>query len=80
MPAPAIGMLIATGLIVAGLGGALLVIIALLLRISRALTAAGELLGALPEMLGPLDPVVGRLASALVRLRTLVDSDFAPNG
>lgn len=80
MPAPAIGMLIATGLIVVGLGGGLLVIIALLLRISSALTAAGNLIGALPEMLGPLDPVVGRLAGALVRLRSLVDSDFVPHG
>lgn len=80
MPAPAIGMLIATALIVVGLGAGLLVIIALLFRISSALTAAGELLGALPEMLGPLDPVVGRLAGALVRLRSLVDSDFVPHG
>lgn len=80
MPAPAIGMLVATGLLVLGLGGALLVIIALLLRISGALATAGNLLGALPEMLGPLDPVTGRLAGALVRLRTLVDPDFVPHG
>ncbi|MCL2586029.1 MAG: hypothetical protein FWE35_26645 [Streptosporangiales bacterium] len=80
MPAPAIGMLVATALIVVALGASLLVIIALLLRISSALVTAGNLLGALPEMLEPLDPVVGRLAGALVRLRSLVDSDFVPNG
>jgi len=73
-------MLVATALIVVALGASLLVIIALLLRISSALVTAGNLLGALPEMLEPLDPVVGRLAGALVRLRSLVDSDFVPNG
>lgn len=78
MPAPAIVMLFATALIVGGLGIGLVVIIALLLRISGALSDAGDLLEQLPGMLGPLGPVVSRLAGALTRLRALVDSDFVP--
>ena len=76
MPAPAVVMLLATALIVGGLGIGLLVIIALLLRISSALNTAGALLDQLPGMLGPLGPVVARLAGALTTLRGAVDPTF----
>lgn len=76
MPAPAIVLLIATALVVGGLGIGLAVIVVLLLRISSALDGAGAQLGVLPDMLSPLGPVVSRLAGALTRLRALVDSDY----
>lgn len=78
MPAPGMVLLIATALVIGGLGIGLAVIVVLLLRISTALSDAGTRLGQLPEMLSPLDPVVSRLAGALSRLRALVDSDYVP--
>lgn len=78
MPAPAIGMIIVSGVIVAGVAVGLTAIIIQLLRISAALDAAGGLIGQLPGMLAPVDSVVGRLAGALVKLRSLLDPSFKP--
>lgn len=78
MPAPGIGMLVATAVIVAGVAIGLTAIVIQLLRISAALDAAGGLIGQLPGILAPVDAVVGRLAGALVKLRSLLDPSFKP--
>lgn len=74
MPAPGVVLLLATALIVGGLALGLIVIVALLLRISGALGVAEFHLGEVPGQLGPLGPAVERLNGALIRVRSRVNA------